>query len=73
MKPIAMAQDVKTGVISVAASTIRGDRDGLPVWRHNVIIQGVTTVWAFRAARLFCRLFEMVRSMMAPQLMHFQA
>ncbi len=71
MKPIAMAQDGNDR--RHQSSTIRGDRGGLPVWRHNVIIQGVTTVWAFLAARLFCRLFEMVRSMMAPQLMHFQA
>ncbi len=31
------------------------------------------TVWDSRAARLFRRLLEIVRSIMAPQLMHFQA
>ena len=34
---------------------------------------GVATAWGFRAAKLFRRLFEIVRSMIAPQLMHFQA
>lgn len=33
----------------------------------------VVTGWASRAARLFLLLLEMVRSMIAPQLMHFQA
>jgi hypothetical protein len=33
----------------------------------------VATVWVSRAARLFRRFAEMVRSMIAPQLMHFQA
>ena len=33
----------------------------------------VATGCASRAARLFLRLAEMVRSMMAPQLIHFQA
>jgi len=33
----------------------------------------VATVWGLRAAKLFRRLFEMVRSMIAPQLTHFQA
>lgn len=33
----------------------------------------IAPVWEPRAARLFRRLFEMVRSIMAPQLMHFQA
>jgi hypothetical protein len=31
------------------------------------------TGWVSRAARLFLRLLEIVRSMIAPQLMHFQA
>jgi len=33
----------------------------------------VATACGLRAAKLFRRLFEMVRSMMAPQLIHFQA
>jgi hypothetical protein len=33
----------------------------------------VATGWGSRAARLFLRLLEMVRSMIAPQLMHFHA
>jgi hypothetical protein len=37
------------------------------------VFYGVATTCGLRAAKLFRRLFEMVRSMMAPQLMHFQA
>ena len=33
----------------------------------------VAPAWELWAARLFRRLLEIVRSMMAPQLMHFQA
>jgi len=33
----------------------------------------VAIAWGLRAAKLFRRLFEIVRSMIAPQLMHFQA
>jgi len=40
---------------------------------HSQVFYGVATVCGLRAAKLFRRLFEMVRSMMAPQLMHFQA
>ncbi|MEP6958528.1 MAG: hypothetical protein ABI980_07335 [Nitrospirota bacterium] len=37
------------------------------------LFYGVATACGLRAAKLFRRLFEMVRSMIAPQLMHFQA
>jgi hypothetical protein len=40
---------------------------------HSQVFYGVATACGLRAAKLFRRLFEMVRSMMAPQLMHFQA
>jgi hypothetical protein len=40
---------------------------------HVFVFYCVATACGFRAAKLFRRLFEMVRSMMAPQLMHFQA
>lgn len=69
----AMAHDANDGIISIGASTIHTDQDSRPIWCYSAMLQGVTTAWGFRAARLFCRLFEIVRSMMAPQLMHFQA
>lgn len=58
-----------------------------PFWRHSLTrpfwqnrlepvlqdIYRVETVCESRAAKLFRRLLEMVRSIMAPQLIHFQA
>lgn len=46
------------------------NKDSRPVY---YIYYCAATVWDSRAARLFRRLLEMVRSIMAPQLMHFHA
>jgi hypothetical protein len=60
-----------------------GDTIGIPSvrarqpkrWGQRVAADGCAgcTGWASRAARLLRRLLEIVRSMMAPQLMHFHA
>lgn len=48
----------------------RINKDSRPFY---YIYYRAATVWDSRAARLFRRLLEMVRSIMAPQLMHFHA
>ena len=54
-------------------ATVKAWSCGLGTRARAVRAYRVATVWDSRAARLFLRLLEMVRSIMAPQLMHFHA
>ena len=62
---------VREGRPSVAIKTADSNKHESQLFYCVATVWGL--VWGLRAAKLFRRLFEMVRSMIAPQLMHFQA
>jgi hypothetical protein len=67
-----VAQHMWDAVLRLGRPSIDVERVEYSVDNSHVFY-GVATACGLRAAKLFRRLFEMVRSMMAPQLMHFHA
>jgi len=67
-----VAQHMRDALVRHGRPTIDVERVKYSVDDAHVVY-GVATACGLRAAKLFRRLFEMVRSMMAPQLMHFHA
>lgn len=68
-----VAQHMRDALVRHGRPYIDVERVEYSVDDSQVFLYGVATACGLRAAKLFRRLFEMVRSMMAPQLMHFQA
>jgi hypothetical protein len=67
-----VAQHMWDAVLRLVRPSIDVERVEYSVDNSHVFY-GVATACGLRAAKLFRRLFEMVRSMIAPQLIHFQA
>jgi len=67
-----VAQHMWDAVLRLGRPSIDVERVEYSV-ENSHVFYGVATACGLRAAKLFRRLFEMVRSMMAPQLMHFHA
>ena len=67
-----VAQHMWDAVLRLGQPSIDVERVEYSVDNSHVFY-GVATACGLRATKLFRRLFEMVRSMMAPQLMHFHA
>ena len=67
-----VAEYMRDGLVGHGRPSIDVERVEYSV-ADSQLFYGVATACGLRAAKLFRRLFEMVRSMMAPQLMHFHA